>query len=72
MGPAAGQLWAKLLELRGTARPSAQRTKRFDASHWRKRLCDKLELLLAESLRVAHEAGALAHATSSGLMRIPK
>jgi len=28
-------------------------------SHWRKRLGDKLELLLAESLRVAHEAGAL-------------
>src|SRR6185503_1000613 len=26
---------------------------------WRKRLGDKLELLLAESLRVAHEAGAL-------------
>lgn len=30
---------------------------RSDLSHWRKRLGDKLELLLAESLRVAHEAG---------------
>lgn len=32
---------------------------RSDLSHWRKRIGDKLELLLAESLRVAHEAGAL-------------
>jgi transposase, IS5 family len=32
---------------------------RSDLSHWRKRLGDKLELLLAESLRVAYEAGAL-------------
>lgn len=32
---------------------------RLDLSHWRKRLGDKLELLLAESLRVAHEADAL-------------
>ena len=32
---------------------------RSNLSHWRKRLGDKLELLLAESLRVAHEAGAL-------------
>ena len=32
---------------------------RSDLSHWRKRLGDKLELLLAESLRVAREAGAL-------------
>jgi IS5 family transposase len=32
---------------------------RSDLSHWRKRLGDKLELLLAESLRLAHEAGAL-------------
>ncbi len=32
---------------------------RSDLSHWRKRLGDKLELVLAESLRVAHEAGAL-------------
>src|SRR5579862_1384241 len=32
---------------------------RSDLSHWRKRLGDKLDLLLAESLRVAHTAGAL-------------
>ena len=32
---------------------------RSDHSHWRKRLADKLELLLAESLRVAHKSGAL-------------
>src|SRR3974390_1235844 len=32
---------------------------RSDLSHWRKRLGDKLELLLAESLRVAHAGGAL-------------
>jgi IS5 family transposase len=32
---------------------------RSDLSHWRQRLGDKLELLLAESLRVAHESGAL-------------
>ena len=32
---------------------------RSDLSHWRKRLGDKLELLLADSLRVAHKAGAL-------------
>ncbi len=32
---------------------------RSDLSHWRKRLGDRLELLLAESLRVAHAAGAL-------------
>ena len=32
---------------------------RSDLSHWRQRLGDKLDLLLAESLRVAHEAGAL-------------
>jgi transposase, IS5 family len=32
---------------------------RSDLSHWRKRLGDKLELLLAESLRIAHESGAL-------------
>jgi IS5 family transposase len=32
---------------------------RSDLSHWCKRLDDKLELLLAESLRVAHESGAL-------------
>jgi len=32
---------------------------RSDLSHWRKRLGDKLDLLLAESLRVAHASGAL-------------
>jgi len=32
---------------------------RSDLSHWRQRLGDKLELLLAESLRIAHQAGAL-------------
>src|SRR3954454_1230318 len=32
---------------------------RSDLSHWRKRLGDKLELLLAESLRVAHQSDAL-------------
>ena len=32
---------------------------RSDLSHWRKRLGDKLELVLAESLRVAHASGAL-------------
>jgi IS5 family transposase len=32
---------------------------RSDLSYWRKRLGDKLELLLAETLRVAHQAGAL-------------
>jgi transposase, IS5 family len=32
---------------------------RSDLSHWRKRLGPKLELLLAESLRLAHAAGAL-------------
>src|SRR5215475_4269935 len=32
---------------------------RSDLSHWRQRLGSKLELLLAESLRVAHEANAL-------------
>jgi transposase, IS5 family len=32
---------------------------RSDLSHWRKRLGSNLELLLAESLRVAHETGAL-------------
>jgi transposase, IS5 family len=37
----------------------AFRHERSDLSNWRKRLGDKLELLLAESLRVAHEAGAL-------------
>src|SRR6185369_16357231 len=32
---------------------------RSDLSHWRKGLGNKLELLLAESLRVAHQSGAL-------------
>ena len=32
---------------------------RSDLSHWRKRLGSKLELLLAESLRIAHDSGAL-------------
>jgi IS5 family transposase len=32
---------------------------RSGLSHWRKRAGDRLELLLAESLRVAHEVGAL-------------
>lgn len=32
---------------------------RSDLTHWRKRLGDKLALLLAESLRLAHETGAL-------------
>ena len=32
---------------------------RSDLTHWRNRLGDKLELLLAESLRVAHDSGAL-------------
>jgi transposase, IS5 family len=31
---------------------------RSDLSHWRKRLGDRLERLLAESLRVAHDTGA--------------
>jgi IS5 family transposase len=32
---------------------------RSDLSHWRKRFASKLDVLLAESLRVAHAAGAL-------------
>ncbi|MFQ5567954.1 MAG: IS5 family transposase [Paracoccaceae bacterium] len=32
---------------------------RSGMSHWRKRIGDKLEVLLQESLRIAHEAGAL-------------
>ena len=32
---------------------------RSDLSHWRNRFGERLELLLAESLRVAHDAGAL-------------
>ena len=34
---------------------------RSDLSHWRKRLGDTLELLLAESLRVAHASRRAAH-----------
>jgi hypothetical protein len=42
-------------------RPSSTsfRTNARDLSQWRKRLGDKLELLLAECLRVAHQSGAL-------------
>lgn len=32
---------------------------RSDLTHWRKRLGEKLDLLLAESLRIAHASGAL-------------
>ncbi len=32
---------------------------RSGLSHWRKRIGDKLEVLLAESLRIAHDVGAL-------------
>jgi IS5 family transposase len=32
---------------------------RSGMSHWRKRIGDKLDILLAESLRIAHDAGAL-------------
>jgi transposase, IS5 family len=39
---------------------------RSDLSHWRKRLGSKLELLLAESLRVAHEAGAAHEGPQAG------
>ncbi len=28
-------------------------------SHWRKRIGDHLDVLLAESLRIAHDSGAL-------------
>ncbi len=46
---------------------------RSDLSHWRKRLGGKLELLLAESLRVAHASGALRAArTSSGSRSTPR
>ena len=39
---------------------------RSDLSHWRQRLGDKLDLLLAESLRVAHDAGAARLKTRTG------
>jgi hypothetical protein len=42
---------------------------RSDLSHWRKRLGEKLELLLAESLRVAHKAGG--RLCSAGKERTP-
>jgi Transposase domain (DUF772) len=45
---------------------------RSDLSHWRKRLGDKLELLLAESLRVAHASGRCAARTSSGSRSTPQ
>ena len=45
---------------------------RSDLSHWRKRLGDKLELLLAESLRVAHASGALRAGISSGSRSTPR
>ena len=32
---------------------------RSGMSHWRKRIGDKLDILLAESLRIAHDSGAL-------------
>jgi len=41
---------------------------RSNLSHWRKRLGGKLELLLAESLRVAHKSGTL---RSQNLKRVP-
>ena len=45
---------------------------RSDLSHWRKRLGDQLELLLAESLRVAHAGGALRTRISSGSRSTPR
>ena len=45
---------------------------RSDLSHWRKRLGDRLELLLAESLRVAHGAARCARATLSGSRSTPR
>ena len=45
---------------------------RSDLSHWRKRLGDKLDLLLAESLRVAHESGALRTRTWRGSRSTPR
>ena len=47
---------------------------RSDLSHWRKRLGGKLELLLAESLRVAHESGQATRNSrrySPGHSRVP-
>ena len=45
---------------------------RSGLSHWRKRLGDRLELLLAESLRVAHKNGALGGRTLSGSRSTPR
>jgi hypothetical protein len=39
--------------------PARVPNERSNLSHWRKPLGDKLEFLLAESLRVAHESGGL-------------
>jgi len=44
------------------------RHERSDLGHWCKRLGPKLELLLAESMRVAHAAGAL---RTKNLQRVP-
>jgi len=44
---------------------------RSDLSHWRKRLGDKLDLLLAESLPVAHDSGALRTRTWRGSPSTP-
>jgi hypothetical protein len=40
----------------GRSFSSTRLHERSDLSHWRKRLGDKLQLLFAESLRIAHEA----------------
>jgi hypothetical protein len=45
---------------------------RSDLSHWRKRLGDKLELLLAESLRWRTRPARYAARTSSGSQSIPR
>ena len=45
---------------------------RSDLTHWRKRLGDKLDRLLAESLRVAHERVRCATRTSSGSPWTPR
>ena len=45
---------------------------RSDLSHWRKRLGDKLDLLLAESLRLAHASGALRTKTWHGSRSTPR
>ncbi len=45
---------------------------RSDLSRWRARLGDKLDLLLAESLRVAHDSGALRTGTWRGSPSTPR